>query len=115
MLDKPLAQALEAAAEHNSALIAARLSQPVANEAVEVDFQWSFNQVKPADARSIGAETLSLRCQPKRTRLFCYTPRLNRKLCTSNSTKLLNLKPDLIGKRKTIIDWKKSIVSAGSG
>ena len=46
-LDESLAQALEAAAEYDSALIAARLSQPVANEAIEADYQRiDINQVE---------------------------------------------------------------------
>jgi transposase len=61
-LESPsLAQELEQAAEHYSALIAARLSQPVANEVVEADYQRiDINQVEASHARSIGAETLSL-------------------------------------------------------
>jgi transposase len=60
-LDESLAQALETAAEHYSALIAARLSQPVTNEVVEADYQRiDISQVEASHARSIGAETLSL-------------------------------------------------------
>ncbi|MGG7056417.1 IS1634 family transposase [Nitrosomonas sp. ANs5] len=60
-LEPSLAQELEQAAEHYSALIATRLSQPVADEAIEADYQRiDISQVEASHARSIGAETLGL-------------------------------------------------------
>ncbi len=55
-----LGQLLEAAAERYSDLIIAKLTQPVATETPEQDYQAvDINHIEAVQARSIGVETLA--------------------------------------------------------